>query len=100
VCGNEVDPLLVYFLDEAWFHLSDHVNTQNNRHWSLENPGLIQELSLYNNEVGIWCSISTTRITGALFPSEVINLERYIRQIPTPFFQNLSEEEKKYAFFQ
>jgi hypothetical protein len=33
-----VDPNLVFYTDEAWFHLSGYVTSQNNRYWRAENP--------------------------------------------------------------
>ena len=32
-----------WFLDEAWFHLSGYVNSQNSRIWASENPNTIHE---------------------------------------------------------
>jgi len=34
-------PTLVLFSDEVRFHLSRHVDFQNNKNWSAENPVLI-----------------------------------------------------------
>jgi hypothetical protein len=38
---GEIDPNLILFSDEAWFHLNGEVNTQNSRYWSDRNPRLI-----------------------------------------------------------
>jgi hypothetical protein len=43
-----LDPKLRFFTDEANFNLSGYVNSQNNRHWSNENPHVLIELPLYN----------------------------------------------------
>lgn len=40
-CSGEVDPLITYFTDDGWFHLKGHINTQNKRYWSADNPRLI-----------------------------------------------------------
>jgi hypothetical protein len=29
---------ITWFMDEAWFHLSDYINSQNMRVWAVENP--------------------------------------------------------------
>ncbi|PNF43648.1 hypothetical protein B7P43_G18291 [Cryptotermes secundus] len=39
-----------FFTDEAWFHLSSYVNSQNNRIWSSENPHVLHE-----NCSVVWC---------------------------------------------
>jgi hypothetical protein len=32
VIEGEIDPQLPFFSDEAWFHLQEYINTQNNRY--------------------------------------------------------------------
>jgi hypothetical protein len=32
VVEGEIDPQLTFFSDEAWFHLQEYINTQNNRY--------------------------------------------------------------------
>jgi hypothetical protein len=51
-----------FFSDEAWFSLRGEVNSQNNRFWSAENPGCIQESPLHDERIGFWCAICTRRI--------------------------------------
>jgi hypothetical protein len=29
-----LDPKLIFFTDEAWYHLSGYINVRNNRYWS------------------------------------------------------------------
>jgi hypothetical protein len=36
---------LTFFTDEAWFHLSEYVNSQHTRLWSSENPHEFKEMS-------------------------------------------------------
>jgi len=48
MCGGEVDLFLVCFLNPACFHLSGHVNTQDNRHLSPGNPRLMHEVPLHD----------------------------------------------------
>jgi len=36
----KLDPHLVFYFDEACFSLPGKVNSQNNRYWIAENPGL------------------------------------------------------------
>ncbi|KAJ4439784.1 hypothetical protein ANN_07912 [Periplaneta americana] len=53
VPNGDVDPLLTFFTDEAWFHLHGHISTQNNRYWATENPHIIHEVSHHAAKVGI-----------------------------------------------
>jgi hypothetical protein len=48
-----IDPTLCLFKDEAWFHFSGYVNSQNNRYWSGENPTLIHEVPLHDVKVDV-----------------------------------------------
>ena len=45
---GRLDPLLYFMSDEAWFHLSGYVNSQNMRYWSSENPHVIHETPLHD----------------------------------------------------
>lgn len=67
----------VFYSDEAWFHLSGYVNSQNNRYWSSENPNVFHETPLHSRKVGVWCAISRKRIVGPIFFTETITAERY-----------------------
>jgi hypothetical protein len=40
VSGDDAESVPLYFSDEAWFHLSKHVNTQNYKYW-LKHFGII-----------------------------------------------------------
>ena len=62
-----LDPLLYFMWDEAWFHLSGYVNSQNTRHWSSENPHVIHETPLHDLKIGVWCAVSGTKIVGPIF---------------------------------
>jgi len=67
----------VCFTDEAWFHLSGYVNTQNYRKWITENPHNYTETPLHPQKIGMWCAISRRRIIGTLFFETSINAEAY-----------------------
>ncbi|PNF37420.1 hypothetical protein B7P43_G16027 [Cryptotermes secundus] len=45
-----VDPQLLFMTDEAWFHVGGHVNAQNVRIWSNENPHAIQQVPLHSEK--------------------------------------------------
>jgi hypothetical protein len=67
----------VFFSDEAWFHLSGYVCSQNSRIWSAENPHTFHERPLHSLKVGVWCAVCRRRIIGPIFFSETITAERY-----------------------
>lgn len=58
---------LTFFTDEAWFHKTGYINSQNMRIWSSENPHAILETPLHPEKVGVWAAISARRIIGPIF---------------------------------
>jgi hypothetical protein len=44
----------VFFTDEAWFHLSGYVNSQNYQTWRIENPYNYTETPLHRQKIGVW----------------------------------------------
>jgi len=97
---GQIDPNLLFFSDEAWFHLSGYINSQNNRYWSTENPHQLHEIPLHDQKVGVWCAISRTRIVGPIFFHDTVNSQRYINNILNPFFGELTDYEKQNGTFQ
>ena len=95
-----LDPGLYFITDEAWFHLSGYVNSQNNRYWSSDNPHEFQEQPLHDQKIGVWCAISSRRIVGPIFFEQTVNSNRYIVNILNPFLEQLTDEEKSFGYFQ
>lgn len=89
----------VYFSDEAWFHLSGYVNSQNNRYWSSENPNQFEETSLHPQKIGVWCAMSRKKIIGPIFFSGTINSAAY-QEIITQFISLLDADERHIWFQQ
>lgn len=56
-----------FFSDEAWFHLSGYVNSQNMRMWCAENPHFFTEAPLHPQKVGVWAAVCRRRIVGPYF---------------------------------
>jgi hypothetical protein len=73
VVEGEIDPQLILFPDEGWFHLQRYINTQNNRSWSSQNPYLTHEVPLQPAKVGVSCAVSARRIVVPSFYNETIN---------------------------
>ncbi|RZC32536.1 hypothetical protein BDFB_015173, partial [Asbolus verrucosus] len=53
--------------DEAWFHLSGFINSQNYRTWSAHNPHNTIEAPLHPLKIGVWVAMSRSRIIGPIF---------------------------------
>ena len=89
-----------FFSDEAWFHLSGYMNSQNSRAWSTVNPHALFQKPLHDQKVGVWCALSRGRIIGPIFFENTITSKRYIHNILEPFFNQLTEQEKQQGWFQ
>ena len=76
----KVNQHLVFFFDEACFSLRGKVNSQNNRYWSAGNPGLIHELPLLDEKIGVWCAMSTLREVPAVFGQDVQRVNNLLRR--------------------
>lgn len=88
-----------FFSDEAWFHLSGYVNSQNFRIWSAENPHAFHETSLHPIKIGVWIAMSRRRIIGPFFFEETVNAERYLN-ILQQFVNELHDDELQTGYFQ
>ena len=53
--------------DEAYFHLSGHVNKQNSRFWGSESSQIIHETSLHPQKITVWCAIHAKNVIGLYF---------------------------------
>jgi hypothetical protein len=62
---------MAWFTDEAWFHLSGYVNSQNTR------PCAFTETPLHPQKVGVWCAISAERVIGPIFFERTVNSDVY-----------------------
>ena len=83
---------VIWFADEAWFHVSGCVNSQNTRIWASEYPYVFHEPSLHPEKVGMWCAISGQRIIGPIFFVETVNTVGY-KNIFTDFVNQLHDME-------
>jgi hypothetical protein len=95
-----IDPDLFFLSDEAWFHVSGNVNAQNSRIWDTENPYVLHQRPLHDIKVGVWRAVSARRVIGPIFLGDTVNSNRYVSDILEPFFQELTEQETRYGYFQ
>ena len=96
---------LVFFSDEAHFHISGCVNKQNMRYWSPTNPRELHEQPLHTKRVSVWCAISRIGIIGPWFFEEneravTVNSERYVSMIVDFFLPKLKEMNVGEVWFQ
>lgn len=99
IASGLMDPQLYFMSDEAWFNLSGHVNSQNTRYWSVENPHMISQQPLHDEKIGVWCAMSATRIIGPIFFNTNVNSCVYL-EFFEEFCSQLTPSERAYAFFQ
>lgn len=69
----EVDndwPWKILWTDEAHFHLTGYVNTQNCRIWATENPLATNPVPLHPAKVTVWCGFTASFIIGPYFFEE------------------------------
>lgn len=97
---------LVFFSDEAHFHLSGCVNKQNMRYWSDNNPRELHERPLHSDRVTVWCAMSRNGIIGPFFFEDdnggavTVNSQRYVNMLQTFFAPRLEEMERENVWFQ
>jgi hypothetical protein len=53
IAGGELDQDLYFIIDDACFHLSGHVNSQNTRYWLADKPHNLHEKQLYDQKIGV-----------------------------------------------
>lgn len=59
------------------------------------------KLSLHDEKVVVWCVISAHRIIGCIFYDDIFSIAaRYMNNILSPFFMEITEEERLYGVFQ
>ena len=93
-----LNPLLYFMSDEAWFHISGYVNSQNTRYWSSENPHVIHETPLHDLKIDVWCAVSGTKIVGPIFFESTVNTDVYLH-ILEQFNDQLTPQDKMQFFF-
>jgi hypothetical protein len=90
---------MFFMTDDALFHLSGYVNSQNSRYWATENPHGLHEQPLHDQKIGVWCGVSATRIIGPIFFDSTVNTDVYLAILEKCYSQ-LIEQEREYCFFQ
>ncbi len=94
--GDDIEEQpIIFFTDKAWFHWTSHVNSQNYRIWSANNPHAFQQTILHPQKVSIWC-VSQNIVIDPIFHKQNVNGEE-CQCILTKFvmlLNNTREEQK------
>jgi hypothetical protein len=56
-----------FLSDEAWFHLTGYMKSQNTWIWSKKNPYAAHETPPHPVKIAVWCIVSRRRIAGPIF---------------------------------
>ena len=96
---------VVFFSDEAHFHISGCVNKQNMRYWCGVNPRELHQKPLNCERVTVWCAMSVMGIIGPYFFEEneravTVNGARYRNMIEEFFLPSLEEMNVRNVWFQ
>lgn len=96
---------IVFFSDEAHFHISGSVNKQNMRYWSPNNPRQLHQRPLHSERVTVWCALSQVGIIGPWFFEEneravSVTSNRYAHMIQEFFVPALNAMNLENVWFQ
>jgi hypothetical protein len=78
VFEGEIGLHLTFFPDEAWFHLREYINMQNNHYWSSQNPHLTHEVPLHLVKVGVWCAVNARLLDLCFLMKQLIVKDMYM----------------------
>ena len=96
---------IVFFSDEAHFHLCESFNKHNMRSWADTNPRELHQRPLHSPKVTVWCAISSAGSIGPWFFEEnevavTVNSDRYLNMLQEFFFPRLDKLDLGDIWFQ
>ena len=77
---------LIFFSDEATFHLSGYVHKENCRIWATEKPTEVYEYHDNTEKVNVWCAMSSDCIIGPYFFETNVNASNYTEMLQNFFW--------------
>ncbi|CAF4921098.1 unnamed protein product [Rotaria sp. Silwood1] len=84
---------LIFFSDEATFHVSDMVHKHNCRIWARDNPFATMEVAMNSPKVTVWCAVSSKIIVGPYFFDEsTVDQHNYLDMLPNFFYPFLQKK--------
>jgi hypothetical protein len=90
---------ITWITDEAWFHLSGYINSQNTRVWAEENPYEIHTEPLHSEKIGVWCALFRRRNIGPKFFHQIVTTEVFLNLF-SEFVNQLIDNELTEGYFQ
>ena len=90
---------LIYFSDEATFHVSGYVHKQNCRIWSLEKPTIVNEYEDNTAKINVWCAMSSDCIIGPYFFDENVCSQNYVHMLDTFFWPIIQRKRQASKIF-
>lgn len=83
---NQAMENLIFFSDEATFHLSGYVHKENCRIWATEKPTEVYEYHDNTEKVNVWCAMSSDCIIGPYFFETNVNASNYTEMLQNFFW--------------
>jgi len=83
---------ITFFTDEAYFHLSEYINSQNSHVWCVHNPHGFHESPQHDEKIGVWVGMLRRCIVGPILFLETLNSQWYCDNIVYPFIAQLKED--------
>jgi hypothetical protein len=78
---------LIFFSDEATFHVSGMIHKHNCRIWARENPFATVEVAMNSPKVIVWCAMSSKTIVGPFFFEEsTVDQHNYLDMLRNFFY--------------
>jgi len=84
---------LIFFSDEANFHISGLINKHNCRIWSDKNPYVTMDVAVNSPKLTVWCAMSSKEIIGPFFfDDEIVNQDNYLYMLQNYFYPILQKK--------
>jgi ribosomal protein S25 len=93
---------VLFFSDEANFHVSGVVNKHNCRIWAKTNPYATIDVAMNSPKITVWCAMSSKQIIGPyFFDEETVNQHNYLDMLQNYFHPIMKNKRMiKKMFFQ
>lgn len=102
ILENKENDGLIFFSDEANFHVSGVVNKHNCRIWAKNNPFFTIDVAMNSPKITVWCAMSSKHIIGPyFFDEETVNQHNYLNMLQNYFLPIVKKKRiTKKTFFQ
>ncbi len=102
IINDQKNDGLIFFSDEANFHLSGVINKHNCRLWAETNPFVTIDVAMNSPKITVWCAMSSEEIVGPFFFDEdTVNQENYLDMLENYLYPILQRKRlTKRIFFQ